>query len=218
MARILITSGPTRQYIDPVRFISNASSGRMGCSLAISALKAGHEVVIISGPVEISYPEGADIHYVLTTDEMLSAAMEIFPSCDGVIGVAAPCDYKPVKVAESKISKTGKPLTINLIETPDVIACLGQNKRPNQWIVGFALETDDPRFRALRKMEAKNCDLMVLNGPSAIYSQDNQIEIIGDAGESLGTYTGKKTDLGQIIFTTIQKRLITEKQHFGDGR
>ena len=117
MARILFTSGPTRQYLDPVRYLTNASSGRMGLALVEAALAAGHEAVVVSGPVEITYPPAARIIPVLTTDEMLAAARDEFPHCDGLIGVAAPCDYKPTKVEDHKIAKTGEPLTLQLIET-----------------------------------------------------------------------------------------------------
>ncbi|MDO4551569.1 MAG: phosphopantothenoylcysteine decarboxylase [Planctomycetia bacterium] len=208
MARILITSGPTRQYIDPVRFLSNASSGRMGCSLAAAAIQAGHDVIIISGPVEIEYPPQAQVEYVVTTDEMLQAAEKLFPLCHGVIGVAAPCDYKPQHTATSKISKTGHPISLLLMETPDIIATLGSKKTPRQWAVGFALETDDPRFRALRKMETKNCDLMVLNSPSAIYSHQNEVEVFNSRGKILAQLRGPKTELGQQIFNLIEKHLI----------
>ena len=153
MARILITSGPTRQYLDPVRYLTNASSGRMGSALADAALAAGHDVVVISGPVEITYSDGIDLVPVVSTEDMLAEAQRLFPSCDGVIGVAAPCDYRPVTVQEQKISKTGGPLQLHLIETPDVIATLGAEKSNGQWLVGFALETEDHRFRALRKLE-----------------------------------------------------------------
>src|SRR5687767_13948647 len=110
MARILITSGPTRQYLDPVRYLTNASSGRMGAALAESALAAGHEVIIVSGPVETAYPPAARVVPVVTTDDMMEACRREFPACDGLIGVAAPCDYKPRQVSEQKIAKTGEPL------------------------------------------------------------------------------------------------------------
>ncbi|HEV7226619.1 MAG TPA: phosphopantothenoylcysteine decarboxylase, partial [Pirellulales bacterium] len=168
MARVLITSGPTRQYLDPVRYLTNASSGRMGKALAEAVLAAGHNVVIVSGPVEVAYPAAAQVVRVVSTEEMLAACREIFPGCDGLIGVAAPCDYRPVRVAEGKIQKTGQPLELHLIETPDVVATLGAEKRAGQWLVGFALETDDQRLRALAKLEKKSCDLMVLNGPQAM--------------------------------------------------
>ncbi|MDO4629904.1 MAG: phosphopantothenoylcysteine decarboxylase [Planctomycetia bacterium] len=211
MAKILLTSGPTRQYIDPVRFISNASSGRMGAALASAALAAGHEVTIISGPVEISYPDGARVVSVVTTDEMLEVAQKLFPEYDGVIGVAAPCDYKPSTVAKQKISKTGDKLTLSFVETPDVIATLGATKTVTQWVVGFALETDDVRLRALRKMVAKNCDLLILNGPTAIDSTENEVEIFLKPGDIIAQLHGSKIELGRQIFAMIEKHLISAK-------
>ena len=212
MAKILITSGPTRQYIDPVRFLSNASSGRMGAALAAAALEKGHEVTIVSGPVEIQYPAGATVVPVVTTDEMLEAAQRLFPQFNGVIGVAAPCDYKPDAVAKQKISKTGDRLTLHFVETPDVLATLGTSKKENQWVVGFALETTDVRLRALRKMIAKNCDLLVLNGPSAIDSTENEVEIFLRPGKTIARLKGSKTDLGREIFALVEEKLIKGKQ------
>src|SRR5688500_10517055 len=110
MARILITSGPTRQFLDPVRYLTNASSGRMGRALAEAALALGHKVVVVSGPVNLEYPASAEVRWVVTTDDLLAACQEIFPACDGVIGAAAPCDYRPVRVEERKIAKTGEGL------------------------------------------------------------------------------------------------------------
>ena len=172
MARILITSGPTRQYLDPVRYLTNASSGRMGASLAAAALQLGHQVLVVSGPVLVPYPAGVEQIDVITTDELLQVCRDEFPRCDGLIGAAAPCDYRPVKVATQKIAKTGQPLELHLVETPDVVATLGAAKRSDQWVVGFALETEDQHFRAITKMERKSCDLMVLNGPEAMNSLD----------------------------------------------
>ena len=207
MATILITSGPTRQYLDPVRFLTNASSGRMGCALATAAIKSGHEVVIVSGPVQLSYPAEARVVKVLTTEQMLAAAREEFQQCDGVIGVAAPCDYRPRRVAESKLAKTGAPLTLELIETDDVIATLGAEK-DNRWAVGFALETDDHRFRAITKAERKNCDLMVLNSPTAMDSTETEVELIRPDGMVLAQWNGTKQSVAQALFGEIQRELI----------
>ncbi len=120
MPRILITSGPTRQYLDPVRYLTNASSGRMGEALATAAVDAGHEVVVVSGPVDVAYPPAAEVVPVVSTEEMLEACLDVFPTCDGLIAVAAPCDYRPMVVAPHKIRKTGEPLQLHLVETPDV--------------------------------------------------------------------------------------------------
>ena len=208
MARILITSGPTRQYIDPVRYLSNASSGTMGKCLAQSALDLGHEVVVISGPVLINYPEAAQVVEVVSTEDMLNAAKELFPQCDGMIGAAAPCDYQPVEVADHKIRKTGEHLQLKLVETEDIMATMGAAKTDSQWTVGFALETEVARFRALKKLIKKSCDLIVLNGVAGIDSQENTIEIIATDGNVIATESGKKTKVAAKILDVIQERLI----------
>jgi phosphopantothenoylcysteine decarboxylase/phosphopantothenate--cysteine ligase len=211
MARILITSGPTRQYLDPVRYLTNASSGRMGKALAEAALDRGHQVIVVSGPVEVTYPPSAEVVPVVSTEDMLQACERLFPTCDGMIGVAAPCDYRPIKVAEQKIAKTGAPLTLHLIETEDVVASLGAKKRPDQWVVGFALETEDPRLRALAKLEKKHCDLIVLNGPQAMNATDNRVEILDPAGNVIETLAGEKSEVGRGIFAVIERRLASRQ-------
>ncbi len=121
--------------------------------------------------------------------------------------MAAPSDYRPVKVASSKIAKTGEPLTLQLVETADVVATLGAEKA-GQWLVGFALETEDHRLRALAKLEKKHCDLMVSNGPEAMHSLENHVEIIDHEGNVLETLAGPKEDVARGIFAVIERRLI----------
>jgi len=208
MAKILITSGPTRQYLDPVRYLTNASSGRMGQALAAAAKSVGHEVIVVSGPVEVSYPEGIAVVPVVSTEEMLGAAQGLFPECDGAIGVAAPCDYRPMKIHDQKIAKTGEPLALHLIETPDVIASLGTEKRSDQWVVGFALETDDHRFRAIRKLEEKSCDLIVLNSPEAMNAENTSVEILDRNGDVVIAISGSKREVAHRIIQTIDQRLV----------
>src|SRR3954452_5864051 len=207
MARILITSGPTRQFIDPVRYLTNASSGRMGRALAEAALALRHEVVVVSGPVEVEYPANARVVPVVSTEDMLAAAAREFESCDGLIGAAAPCDYRPVRVESHKIAKTGQPLDLRLIETDDVVAALSA-KKGRRWVVGFALETEDHRLRALAKLERKFCDLMVSNGPQAISAMDNQVEVITPSGDVIATIEGTKEKVAQKILQLINERLI----------
>lgn len=210
MARILITSGPTRQYLDPVRYLSNASSGQMGSCLAAAALQQGHQVVVISGPVLVEYPAEVKLIPVVSTEEMLDAAREEFKNCDGLIGAAAPCDYRPIEVADHKIRKTGEVLELKLIESPDVVATLGQHKRSDQWTVGFALETEDARFRALAKLQRKSCDLVVLNGVGAINSSENQVEIINPDGDVIQSIAGSKTDVASKLLTVIGQQLVSK--------
>jgi phosphopantothenoylcysteine decarboxylase / phosphopantothenate---cysteine ligase len=208
VARILITSGPTRQYLDPVRYLTNASSGRMGRALAEAAIAAGHDVVMVSGPVEVTYPTSAEVRWVTSTEEMLTAASEAFVDCQGVIGAAAPCDYRPFFVQPQKIAKTGEPLELRLVETEDVIATLGKHKREGQWLVGFALETEDPRLRALAKLEKKPCDLIGLNGPAAMNSLNNEVEILDRTGIVVRSLAGTKEEVADGILSVIGTRLI----------
>ena len=215
MTRILITSGPTRQFLDPVRYLTNASSGRMGAALATAALGQGHDVVIVSGPVEVTYPAEAKVIPVVSTEEMLVACRREFSSCDGLIGAAAPCDYRPVQRESQKIAKTGQPLQLTLMETPDIVATIGANKRPDQWVVGFALETEDPRFRAIAKLEKKSCDLIVLNGPEAMNSTTNQVEILNPQGRVVVKLEGTKDDVAVGILKEIGAALVSPRTATG---
>jgi phosphopantothenoylcysteine decarboxylase/phosphopantothenate--cysteine ligase len=208
MARILITSGPTRQYLDPVRYLTNASSGRMGSALANAALELGHDVIVVTGPVTVVYPSRAEVIPVVSTDEMLAACRQFYDKCDGLIGAAAPCDYQPMRIETHKIAKTGEPLTLHLVETADIVATLGAEKRSNQWVVGFALETDDQRFRAITKLEKKSCDLIVLNGPEAMNSDSNSVEVLDRSGQVVAAIQGSKDDVGRGILRVIQRKLI----------
>ena len=208
MARIVITSGPTRQYLDPVRYLTNASSGRMGAALAEATLDLGHEVTIISGPVSVSYPAGANVVDVVSTQEMLDATRSAFEEANGLIGAAAPCDYMPRQIEKHKLTKTGEGLQLSLIETPDIIATLGNAKTARQWVVGFALETEDIRFRAIVKMARKCCDMIVSNSAEAMNADDNSVEVILKDGSILGQLTGHKLAVARGILFHIQKHLI----------
>jgi phosphopantothenoylcysteine decarboxylase / phosphopantothenate---cysteine ligase len=208
MSRILLTSGPTREYLDPVRYLSNASSGRMGAALAEQAIKAGHEVVVVSGPVEVKYPEMAEVVSVVSTEEMLAACQKLFPECDGLIAVAAPCDYRPKVVEPDKIRKSDKPLCLELIETADIVATLAEGKRDSQWIVAFALETQDQHLRAMQKLERKRCNLIFVNGPDAINSKETRIEVLDKSGRSLGSFSGSKEKVAGQVLSVIEHELI----------
>jgi len=210
VARILITSGTTRQYLDPVRYLTNASSGRMGLALAEAVLARGHEVIVVSGPVEISYPPECQVISVISTEEMLERCQQVFEQCDGMIGAAAPCDYRPKKISANKIAKTGSPLLLELIETEDVVANLAAHKG-SKWVVGFALETEDHRLRALAKLERKCCDLIVSNGVEAMNSLENSVEILESTGELLGQTSGSKHQVARDIVTVVEERLIAPR-------
>jgi phosphopantothenoylcysteine decarboxylase / phosphopantothenate---cysteine ligase len=207
MSRILITSGPTRQYLDPVRYLTNASSGLMGKALAEAVVAAGHAAVVVTGPVEVAYPREAQVHSVTSTEEMLQTARAAFDQCDGFIGVAAPCDYRPVRVEPGKISKTGGPLMVELIETSDIIATLGSSKG-QRWVVGFALETSDHHLKALAKLKKKSCDLIIANGVGALGTVETQLEILDPTGALLLQAAGSKADVARQILEVIEQKLI----------
>ncbi len=207
MARILITSGPTRQYLDPVRYLTNASSGRMGAALAEAVVEAGHDAVVVTGPVDVAYTDRAEVIRVVSTEDMLEACLAVFPVCDGLIAAAAPSDYRPMKVADEKIRKTGEPLVLHLVETPDVVALLGA-VREKQWMVGFALETQDTRMRALQKLERKNCDLIIVNGPAAIHAKETAVEVLDETGGVVASYAGSKAAVGREIVKFIVDRFL----------
>jgi phosphopantothenoylcysteine decarboxylase/phosphopantothenate--cysteine ligase len=208
VAHIVITSGPTREYLDPVRYLTNASSGRMGTSLAQAALDLGHQVTVVSGPVSVEYPAKAKVVWVTTTQEMLDEARMAFSNADGLIGAAAPCDYMPEHVETSKLQKTGNDLMLHLKETPDIVATLAAKKLSKQWVVAFALETQDVRFRAIVKLSRKACDMIVSNSAQAMNSLDNSVEVILRGGTVLDQFYGPKPLVAAGILRLIDKHLI----------
>jgi phosphopantothenoylcysteine decarboxylase/phosphopantothenate--cysteine ligase len=206
--QILITAGPTREYLDDVRFLSNASSGKMGYALAQAAIEAGHQVVLVSGPVALLPPAGCEFHAVETTGGMYDACRAIFPKCNGVIGAAAVCDYRPRHRVGGKIAKTGKPLELEFVETDDILAELGRRKDGDRrWVVGFALESQNPHENAVRKLKAKGCDAIVLNHPSAIGTESSTVELIDKDGHSVAVWTAGKIEIARALITWIDANL-----------
>ena len=160
--RVLITAGPTVEAIDPVRFITNRSSGKMGYALARAALRRGAQVTLVSGPTNLKPPALADVVQVQTAREMHQAALQAFPQADIVIAAAAVGDYRPLEAAPSKMKKTGDTITIVLQENPDILKDLG-SKKAGQILVGFAAESDDLLENAKKKLESKHLDFIVAN-------------------------------------------------------
>ncbi|QDT17844.1 phosphopantothenoylcysteine decarboxylase domain-containing protein [Alienimonas californiensis] len=194
--RVLVTAGPTREYLDDVRYLSNASSGKMGYAVAAALAAAGHECVLVSGPVGLAPPPGCEFVPVETTAQMRAASEEAFAGCDGVIAAAAVCDYRPAVRVEGKIKKDGAPVSVELIQTDDVLAALGKRKAEGRqtprWVIGFALEAANPRENALQKLRAKQCDRVVLNGPASIGGDRTAAELIGPSGEVVMHWEGSK--------------------------
>jgi phosphopantothenoylcysteine decarboxylase/phosphopantothenate--cysteine ligase len=201
--RILVTAGPTREYLDDVRYLSNDSSGRMGYALAEAARDAGNDVVLVSGPVHLVPPRGCDCVRVNTTAEMRDACVARFGECDGVIAAAAVCDYKPLNRVAGKISKTGGPIMLEMIETDDVLAELGRLK-DGRWVLGFALEAANARENALQKLRAKNCNWIVLNGPAAIGAQTNSVEVLDASGRVVTNFSGTKVEVARHLISWIE--------------
>jgi phosphopantothenoylcysteine decarboxylase/phosphopantothenate--cysteine ligase len=172
----LITAGGTREYIDPVRFISNASSGKMGYALAAAAIKAGHKVTLVSAS-DLQPPVGADFVGVDSAAEMFTAVKKFFAKCDCLIMAAAVADYTPARPAKTKIKKDSKTLTLKLKPTADILDWAQKHKKKNQTVVGFALEDKNIRRNAEKKLKEKNLDMVIANAPAAIGSDDNEVEV-----------------------------------------
>lgn len=205
--RILITAGPTREYLDDVRYLSNASSGRMGYALAESAAQHGHQVTLVSGPVALAAPQHAAFIPVTTAQEMYEACVERFQQCEGVIAVAAVCDYRPPRRSAGKIKKSGQPLLLELVETVDILAELGRRKT-HQWLVGFAMETGAAVRGALHKLRTKNCDAMVLNAPSAMGAEVTEVQLIHRSGQVVRQLSGTKPAVADALLDWIERELL----------
>ena len=161
--RVLITAGPTQEALDPVRYLTNHSSGKMGYSLAQAALDMGAEVTLISGPVQLTAPKGVRFYPVTTAKEMFDAVCAHCDTADFIIKAAAVGDYRPLYVSEQKIKKDGERLHVEFVKNPDILAYLGEHKRPHQIICGFAMETQNLLENAQAKLENKHCDMIVAN-------------------------------------------------------
>ena len=214
--RVLITAGPTVEKIDPVRYISNFSSGKMGFALAEECASRGAEVTLVAGPVTLKTPEGNIERVDVTTAvEMHDAVMKALPESDAVILCAAVADYRVENVANSKIKreKTQNPV-IQLTPNPDIARAVGQAKRPDQVTVGFALETDNEQANAQGKLERKNLNFIVMNSlrdKNAGFQVDtNKITIITDRGETIEGECKSKRDVARDI-TDVLYKYLTEK-------
>ncbi len=209
---VLISSGPTVEAIDPVRFISNHSSGRMGNALALEAASRGALVTLVSGPVA-EYPQHPSIQVVKVTSaaEMHAKCMEIFDKADVSIMAAAVADYTPQNPEPEKIKKKEGNLSLNLVKTKDILADLGKRKQKNQLLIGFALETNNEIDNAITKLHTKNLDFIVLNSlkdeDSGFGFDTNKISIIGN-DQTISEFPLKtKTEAAVDIFDFIQKKL-----------
>lgn len=161
--KIAVTAGPTQEALDPVRFLTNHSSGRMGYAIAEAARDRGAEVTLISGPVNLSPPAGVKVLSIVSARDMLKAVQEALPETDILIKAAAVGDYRPAEESSEKIKKTGDDLVLRMVRNPDILAWAGEHKKPGTVLCGFAMETQDLLANARKKLEGKNCDMLVAN-------------------------------------------------------
>jgi len=180
--RIVITAGPTREYIDDVRFISNPSSGKMGCRLAEEALRRGHAVRLLAGPTCLEPPEGAEVAAFETVDELQGLVVKALQRADCLVMAAAVGDYKPLRRIRGKIKK-GRPLTLKLVSTTDVLASVAPAKG-KRIFVGFAVEVKDSLRNARRKVKAKGVDFLVLNSPESFGSDKARFTLVFPDGRT----------------------------------
>ncbi|MBW8035053.1 MAG: phosphopantothenoylcysteine decarboxylase [Planctomycetes bacterium] len=195
---ILITAGGTREYIDPVRFITNASSGKMGYALARAAIRAGHKVILITAPTKLRKPTEAKIVEVKTSAQMFDAVKKHFPKSKCLIMAAAVSDYKPAKQSKTKIKKTAAELIIKLKPTQDILKWAGGHKKKNQVLVGFALEDKDLKTNSEIKLRNKKLDMVIANQPTAIEANKSTVHI-------------KTKDTGWVTLSNKSKAMTAKK-------
>jgi len=209
--RLIVTAGATREPIDPVRFISNHSSGRMGVAIAEAASRRGADVTLIAGHLEVAAPSNLDRVDALTVDEMRDAVQSTLPSADVLIMAAAPADFKPAKQAGSKIKKGEKISAVELSPADDILASTIGSRKKNAVIVGFALETEDLRQNAKSKLEKKKLDMIVANSANedgaGFRVKTNRVTLITRDGTADEIPLMKKTELAEVILDRVEQML-----------
>ena len=214
--RFVVTAGPTREAIDPVRFISNRSSGKMGYAIAEAALAKKHQVTLISGPAAIAPPRGADFIAITTAEELYRAVHRSLRRCDVFVMCAAVSDYKPPAIAPRKMKKRRAAFALKLVPTRDILASLPKRRR--YLVIGFAAETHDLKINAQKKLRAKNCDAIVANDVSGretgMESDENEVTIFFRDGEIRKISRARKKIIGRElvkIFEKIFEKGLTKK-------
>ncbi len=206
--RVVITAGPTREPMDPVRFISNRSSGKMGIALASAAWRRGASVALVAGAIEVAPPPGVALVRVASTDEMADAVARELPSADALIMAAAPADFRPARIAEQKIKKASSPDSVELVPTPDILATTVPCRRPGAVVVGFALETENLIANARQKLESKGLDLIVANSAtevgSAFGADTNRVTLIAREGAAEELSLRPKSEVADAILDRVE--------------
>jgi phosphopantothenoylcysteine decarboxylase/phosphopantothenate--cysteine ligase len=215
--KLVVTAGPTREPIDPVRFLSNRSSGKMGYAIAEAAVEAGHDVVLISGPVNLSAPNSTRFVSINTSDEMFDAVQQAVRDCDVLVMCAAVADYKPAKYSTQKLKKKSVALSLDLVPTRDILATIGKRDR-SFLLVGFAAETEDLAANARKKLQEKNCDIIVANdvstNESGMESAENEVMIFFRNGETKKSLRAPKKNIARElvkIISNTREKCLTKK-------
>lgn len=204
-ARVVVTAGPTREYVDPVRYLSNVSSGRMGFAIAAAAAERGHRVTLITGPVRLPTPPGVERIDVESAREMLAAVSKAFRHADALYMAAAVADWRPRKRLAGKWRAKDDGATstcLELVRNPDVLATVARSKGP-RLVVGFALETADGMRRARRKLASKNADFIVLNDDSALNSDRTTVTILAKDGSTTSHRNRTKVEVARALIDLL---------------
>ncbi len=206
--KILVTAGPTREAIDPIRYITNHSSGKMGYAIAEALIRAGAEVILVSGPVLLTPPDGLlEFVPVISAADMAEAVRSRFPACGGVVMCAAVADYRPAVYSQDKMKKKDGDLCLRLERTEDILLSLGKMKKSGQILLGFAAETKDLRAYALDKMEKKNLDWIAANQVGVpgrgCQADDNAVTLYSRSGEVIDFPLTDKKSLAEKIVSAV---------------
>lgn len=202
--KILVTAGPTREKLDPVRFLSNRSTGKMGYAIACAARDAGHEVTLVSGPVALAVPEGVECVKVESAAEMAEAVFARAPEQNMVIMAAAVADYRPAQVEEQKIKKQDGEFFLRLERTTDILAGLGKNKQPGQILVGFAAESENLLENAQGKLERKNLDWIAANSVADGFGTDTDtVTLLGKKDEKIVIGPAPKQTVAELLIEIV---------------
>lgn len=207
--KMLITAGATREFFDPVRYISNPSTGKMGYAIAAAARERGWDVEIVSANVALPPPEGARVTPVVTGEEMLAAAREAFPRCDVLVKTAAVCDFRPKHYEPQKRKKDGRGMVVEFEPVTDILKTLAAEKAPGQTVVGFAAETRDVEDYALKKLREKRLDLIVANfvgrgNVGAFGADDNAVVLLGNGGFRKAFARAPKLEIARALVAEIE--------------
>ncbi len=210
--KLLVTAGPTREFFDPVRFLSNPSTGKMGYAVAQAAKERGHEVILISGPSQLPPPKGTTFIAVETADQMQDKVKEWFDACDAVVMTAAVSDFKPRNRAPQKVKKEGsESVFLEFVRTPDILSELGKNKE-KKLLIGFAAESENVLENAQKKLAAKNLDMIIANDISdkdgGFGAETNRVHFLYPDGRIEALPKMSKLEIAQRLIKKIETKFI----------